>query len=124
MTQQHVCSPTRPERSGDSCSVFETEALYQYICEGSARCLNVLIGSKEPRKCVKMRATVARALRDLASHMNAQLVQECLHISVAIPVPSNARLIWNEAGRADAVVQDHFYDSTVEKVCVLLARHF
>ena len=86
----------------------------------SACCVIVVIGSEEPEICVKMRAYVARALRDLASHTHPQPALECLHISSAIPVPSKARLIWNEAGRADSAVQDHFYDSTVEKVRVLL----
>ena len=106
-------------------------ALYRFLkhCNNilagqSACCVIIVIGSEQPEKCVKMRAYVARAVRDLASHTHPRVAPECLHISAATRVLANARLIWNEAGRADSAVQDHFYDSTVEKVRVLLDGHF
>ena len=64
-----------------------------------------------------MRALVVRKVLDWAPGTTKYFVSKTSFPEAgALPLLS-ARHVWNDAVRTEAILQDHFYDSTAEKVC-------
>ena len=79
--------------------------------------------TSNPKLCSRMRTLFVRKLLDWAPGTRQHFISKKSSLKFDAPLHLSARHVWNDALRTEAILQDHFYDSTAEKVrsCYLQA---
>ena len=86
------------------------------VLRGAIASNSAVVSTSNLKLCSRMRTLFVRRLLDWAPGTRQHLVSKKKFLGFNAPLHLSARHVWNDALRTEAILQDHFYDSTAEKV--------